>query len=347
MKELEYNKLEGVLHRGWCSTVNDYAIAGGWALGGSALLVADVTGGLCAFDGHSGEILWQRAETHGAGLLAMAFHPNGELFATSGQDGRVLIACAKSGKVKRTIELGKGWVEHVSWSPNGQWLAISIARRIHLYRTDGTEAWRTEDHPSTVSSISWSGNSALATACYGRVTFFDTRSGLVSQKYDFPGSLVSMALSPDGEIVACGTQDNTVLFLHCSTGAESIMHGYPCKPSNLAFDHTGTLLATGGSHVVLVQSFQGGGLDGPSPGELDFHLMPITALSFAPHCQHLASGDREGAVIVWSIDNDGDGVMIGGTKVDDNISELLWKPNGRALAALDANGGVTTWRIQS
>ena len=31
-----------------------------------------------------------------------------------------------------------------------------------------------------------------------------------------------------------------------------MMSGYPSKPSTLAFDETGTLLATGGSEIVTV-----------------------------------------------------------------------------------------------
>merc|ERR1711991_803748 len=52
----------------------------------------------------------------------------------------------------------------------------------------------------------------LATACYGRVSFFEAASGKLSQKLEWQGSLVSMVLSPDGDIVACGSQDNTVHF---------------------------------------------------------------------------------------------------------------------------------------
>jgi len=31
--------------------------------------------------------------------------------------------------------------------------------------------------------------------------------------------------------------------------------------------------------------------------------------------------------------------------VADVVADLLWRPDGRALAALDAQGGVTAWRV--
>ena len=49
---------KGILRRGWTSSVDDYAISGGWSLGGEVLMVADASGGIFAFDGKSGDVLW-------------------------------------------------------------------------------------------------------------------------------------------------------------------------------------------------------------------------------------------------------------------------------------------------
>ena len=72
------------------------------------------------------------------------------------------------------------------------------------------------------------------------------------------GIIVSLELSQDGDIVACGSQDNTVHFWRRSSGQDSMMSGYPGKPSSLAFDSTGKLLATSGSSVITVWSFNDG-----------------------------------------------------------------------------------------
>ena len=124
------------------------------------------------------------------------------------------------------------------------------------------------------------------------------------------------------------------------------MSGYPGKPSALAFDATGTLLATGGGEAVTVWSFQGGGPEGTRPGVLELHVQPVTTLAFARRGMRLASGARDGGVIVWSLERDGDGDPEGIAVVADVVSELYWRTDGRALAALDAQGGVTVWRIE-
>ena len=90
--------------------------------------------------------------------------------------------------------------------------------------------------------------------------------------------------------MACGSQDNTVHFWRRSTEEDSMMSGYPVKPSALAFDDSGALLATGGGEAVTVWSFHGRGPEGTTPGVLEFHAQPVTTLSFAPGAMLLASG---------------------------------------------------------
>ena len=154
-----------------------------------------------------------------------------------------------------------------------------------------------------------------------------------------------MVLSPDGDIVACGSQDNSVHFWRRSTSQDSMMAGYPGKPSALAFDHTGTLLATGGGKEATVWSFQGDGPEGTRPGVLEFHTLPITSLKFSPRRRRLASGSRDGSVAVWALGSNGEGHAVGGVRLDSLISGLVWRSDGLALALLDASGGVTVCRV--
>ena len=346
MSDLNVDRPRGVVRRGWSAVVDDYAITGGWTHGGEALVVADTAGGVYSFDGKSGASNWVRQGTHEGGVLAMAIHPSGAKFATAGQDGRVLIWSVAEGQTQQVIEVGPGWVENVAWSPDGQWLAASCSRQVHAYDADGSEAWRSDEHPSTVSAIAWSSAGELATACYGRVAFFDASAGELRQTLEWKGSLVSMVLSPDGDVVACGSQDNSVHFWRRSTEQDSMMSGYPGKPSSLVFDDSGTLLATSGGVSVTVWSFRGDGPEGTRPGVLDLHVQPVTTLAFARRTLRLASGGRDGAVVVWSLRRNGEGGPVGTAILPGVVSDLYWRPDGRALAGLDAQGGVTVWRVR-
>ena len=345
MSALNGDSVEGVLRPGWRAEVGDYAIAGGWTAGGEALAVVDAAGGVYVFDGKRGAGAWAQPGVHAGGVLALAMHPDGTAFATAGHDGRVLVWDVAEGRVRLAIEVGGDWVENVAWSPDGRRLAASCSRRVGVYGADGAALWQSPAHPSTVSAIAWSGAKELATACYGRVAFFEASTGKLRQKLEWTGSLVSMVLSPDGDIVACGSQDNSVHFWRRSTEQDSMIEGYPGKPSALAFDGAGTLLATGGGDDITVWSFRGSGPEGTRPGVLEYHDDTVTTLAFPRRGTRLASGSRDCSVAVWSLRRNGRGDAIGAAPVADVVAALYWRPDGRALAALDAQGGATVWRV--
>lgn len=345
MSGLSIDKPEGDLRSGWSATVDDYAIAGGWAESGQILVVGDTAGSVHAFEGTSGKVAWSRAHVHEGGLLCLAVHPREPVFATAGQDGRLLLWSMADGQVRHETDVGRDWVETMAWSPDGRRLAISCGRIACVFGKDGSELWRSQPHPSTVRAIAWSGSDELATASYGQVAFFDAATGESRQTLGWTGSLVSMVLSPDGGIVACGSQDNSVHFWRRTTAEDSMMSGYPGKPSALSFDASGTLLATGGGPVVTVWSFEGRGPEGTVPGHLSLHTRAITTLAFANRGMRLASGARDGAVGVWSLGPNGMGDLTGVGLSSGPVAELYWRPDGRGLAALDAHGGVTVWRV--
>jgi len=91
-----------------------------------------------------------------------------------------------------------------------------------------------------------------------------------------------------------------------------MMSGYPCKPAALAFDSSARLLATSGADYVTVWSFAGAGPEGTTPGLLEGHSEPITHLAFAHEGPRLATGAADGLVLVWDLDADGHGRLVGG-----------------------------------
>ena len=335
----------GSLRTGWSAILDDCALSGGWTSEGNEFAVVDAAGGVSVFDGKRGDLIWAKKNVHDGGALATSVHPSKSKFATTGQDGRLIIWNLLEPDTEKIIDIGTGWAENVSWSPDGSLIATSLSKTVYVYSASGEEVWRTSDHQSTVSTIAWTNKGELATACYGQVQFLEGVSGDLIQKLEWKGSLVSIALSSDSDIVACGSQDNSVHFWRRSSGNDSKMSGYPFKPSALSFNNKGTLLATGGSEAATVWNFEGDGPEGTSPLELDYHADAITSLLFSNHSNRLISGCRNGTVVLWEIKPNNTEAKLGVGQVADTVAELYWRPDDRAVAALDRQGAVTVWRI--
>ena len=336
----------GVLREGWRARVADYPLGLTWSPDGQALSVVDAGGGLHAFDGASGRLRWAVPDAHRGGAMALAHHPRMPRLASSGHDGRVVVWEALTGAVVHALTSPDPWIDHLAWSPDGTWLAAATGRHVRVWDGEGALVWCSESHPSTVSAIGWATSDELVTACFGRVAFWRLPRGDREDTLEWKGSLVSMALSPGGGVVACGSQDNTVHFWRRATGQDSMMSGYAGKPAAIAFDASGRLLATGGGDSITVWCFANGGPEGSQPGVLSLHPAPVTALRFAHRGAILASGGREGGVVVWRLDDDGDGAPSGGAVTPAAVESVAWRPDDRALAAIDADGVVTTWRVR-
>ena len=330
----------------WKASVNDYALAGGFSVDGNTFIVSDAAGGIFVFNAQSGDLIWSQKNAHKLGALSTAIHPLDNTFVTTGQDGRILFWNTTENKAQNSIDLGNKWIEHAAWSLDGTLLAVSYARKVSVYNESGDELWQSDDHPSTINQIAWSTQNELATASYSQVNFFDGLSGARKQTLKWKGSLISMILSPDSDIVACGSQDNSVHFWRRSTQRDSMMSGYPLKPASLSFDKTGCFLATGGDIDIMVWSFKGNGPEGTSPICLKGHSQPISSLAFARQGLNLASGARDGTVIVWALREDNQESHLSETRVSDCVSNLYWHPNNQVLAALDRQGGVTVWKVE-
>lgn len=349
----------GALNLVWRTHVRDYARCLTWDATGRYLAVGDAAGTLSCLDAATGAVLWG-ALAHDDGVLALAAHPLRPLLASGGADRR---ACLwRLGGTSGTVQGNKphlrgepapravlsgdaAWVEYLAWSPGGTRLASASGRHLRLWDADGALLFRSQAQASAVSGLAWCSDDEIASACYGGVTFRDASTGEPGATLEWKGSLISLAVSPDGTIVACGSQDRTVHFWRRETGADSMMSGYPAKPAALAFDHESRLLATSGAHYVTVWSFTGDGPEGTIPGLLDAHEGQVTALGFARSRPRLASADRTGLVLLWDLDERGHGRPIGAASADAGVEALAWRPGDSALAAADTAGGVRLWHV--
>lgn len=337
----------GSISEQWSATTAEYPIACNWTHDGNFLIAADSSGDIKGHESVSGESVWTISASHNEGLLAISIHPKKLRFASSGQNGCVSIWNGLDGTLMSSFSLNESWAEHISWSPKGRLLAASAGRDLFLIEPANKTVRRLGTQPSTIAALAWCSDKELAVAHYGGVSLFNCESMKMTRRFEWKGSLISMELSPGGEIIACGSQDNSVHFWRKSTGADAKMSGYPGKPTNLAFDSRGLLLATGGREIVTIWNFADGGPEGTRPKELDMHSLPITSLSFSPTHPLLASGARDGSVMVWSVDDSGEGTPRAGILLAERITSISWSPNGNMLSATSSAGQITTWQLET
>ena len=277
-----------------------------------------------------------------AALLCLAAAPDGEGFVSGGDDGKLMLTSV-AGEGQLLAEVPRKWIEHVVVSeggPNG-FVAYGAGKRVGLLNARGAPVAIFDDHPSTVSGISFNPKGKrIAVSHYGGVTLWWAKAeAQPAKRLVWKSSHVAVTWSPDGKFVMTATQENEMHGWRLSDSADMRMSGYPNKPKSLSWSKDGRWLATSGAEVVVVWDCKGKGPMGSAPVELNRGAV-VTAVAFHPRHGLVASGDVNGLLKLGRVSDESsiDLERLGPAPV----TALGWSSDGRYLmaGAEDGSAGI-------
>ena len=275
----------------WGADIGEHVIALAWApFAGAPLLAAAAVGGPITIFGLDGHVAG-RLPGHSFGTTALAWRPGTATLASAGQDGKVRLWDVARGVEVAALDGGAAWVERLAWSPDGAWLATAAGRKLRLWGPDGVLVREYPAHASTIADIAWvtpafitaelrPTQPVLVAATYGGITLWSPDQAEPLARFEWKGSSLVLAPSPDGRYIATGDQDASVHFWIVADGHDLQMSGYPTKVRQLSWDPTARYLATGGGASVTIWDCGGAGPEGTRPKVLDWHTDYVSAVAF-------------------------------------------------------------------
>jgi WD40 repeat protein len=254
---------------------------------------------------------------HGGSVLAVAFSPDGNRLASSGQDGSIRIWGPKTGgfSLAQLTLAANVRVTAVAISPDNRSIAAGDeGGGIHLW-----DAPAANSEPVTqLETATWTAHSggvrSLAYARVGdrlvlisggddsKIREWDTATRHLFNNRILNGDkpIRSIAVSPDNKLVAGGSPDGTVRLWSIGTGESTATFDKP-KDSNdyelyaIAFTHDGRHVAVGSNYddVRLVDHEKTN-----SERTLGGHNKPVTGLAQGG-ARWLLSAGEDGSVLEW------------------------------------------------
>ncbi|MBK9171116.1 MAG: WD40 repeat domain-containing protein [Bryobacterales bacterium] len=321
----------------WQADLDDHVIDLAYSPDGRWLAAAAVGGPIAVYEAATG-VLHARLPGHAGGTFTISWRHDSSHLASGGQDGYLRIWDIVTGAAPKEAEAGAAWVERVAYAVDTDLLVSAAGRKLRLWNSAGQLLQSYPDHPSTISDVQWQpGERYFTSSCYGQVATFRADTAEPLKKFQWKGSILRLAWSPDANYIATGNQDSSVHFWYRKTGRDLEMSGYPVKVRELAWDPTSRFLATGGSAVVIVWDCSGKGPAGTRPIQLDGHALPVSTLAFQHRGSLLASGGKEGNVCVWNLKKE---KLLAKTTLDGEVTQVHWAPNDRDLAVSSSRGVV-------
>jgi WD40 repeat protein len=320
--------------------LGDYPVDAAWSSDGKALAVAGGEGALLLCPVASAEAP-RAIGRHPGGVLAVAWQPAGSLFASSGQDGVVLLWDARSLQ-SSALHTGKQWSSLLAFADNGRLLAVATGRVLQLFDQQGQARHSFADHAGAIAALAWRPKSAqIAAAGNGGVRIHRLDGRLESSDYPWRGACLTASWNADGRVLATGMQDGTVQLCNVASGTQSQLPGPGAKVVATGWSATGRFLAAAAGSALLVWDFSAKGEHAARPLELQAHSERITALGLRPSGSWLVSAARDRRLLLWHLGaaaEPRDAQLL----VDD-CTLLRFSRDGARLAVGDARGGLTIY----
>jgi WD40 repeat protein len=249
---------------------------------GPVLALARGTGATLASAGADGKVLlWNLAEGKVAQtfapeaiIRALAFSPDGTLFAAGGDGNVVYVWEAATGKLKTKLEGHTDWIWSLAFTPDGKQLASGSS--------DGSVIlW---DVPNLKKQLSFSSSPPPPANTPPSKTL---------------NTVLTLAFSPDGKQLALGGNDTQVHIVNPADGKiVRSLPGHTSSITGLAFHPDGKLLVSGSKDrtVRLWDSASGQALK-----SLEGHTAWVQGVTFLAHGTRVASVSADQTVRVWDL----------------------------------------------
>jgi WD40 repeat protein len=305
---------------------------------GGLVAAGDLDGVAVVVDLARGEVVADLAR-HEFGVSAVRFSPAQRLLAVGGQDGRVRLWDAERQRPVGESISGRGWVGGIAWRPDGSEVAAALGTKVIRLRPDGSESLRHTGHPTTVDCLDWTPDGRrLAVGAYGGIWWYEDATDVV-KRFEWKGALLDVAVAPNGKWVASGNQDASVHCWRLWSAEDLEMTGYPAKVQHIAWDPTSRFLAVASLGDLTVWDFSGKGPRGSRPVQLAGHARHVVGLAWSPKGDVVASAAADGRVSIWRPRRGGRS-LLADLQVGEELSCLVWSPDGSFLVAGGALGGL-------
>jgi WD40 repeat protein len=316
--------------------------------GGDVICAANKQGTLLVWKTKSGKPIHRFAGS------VVKVSADGRRIAATSKDGKIRVWELATGKELACSAAGRGYIfQAFALSPQGSILAWSELASIALLdvRT-GIRLSDYQAHKGSITSIAFAcgAHRVVTVGAEGAAHSWRSDDGRLVRVWIPKGaSPAAMILSPDGEIVACGSTEVGIA-ANCLERSEELWKQTPAKPFTslkLAFSGDGAILVAVMDHQ-RIEAFQT--RTGQRLSSFDPDRGFIQSLTVSWDGKLLASGHLEGAEVpvsvhVWELSSGRSLVTLRGHT--DLVNCLAFSRDGKLLAtaAAGADSSVRIWEI--
>ncbi|NJR61689.1 MAG: hypothetical protein HC769_24345, partial [Cyanobacteria bacterium CRU_2_1] len=156
------------------------------------------------------------------------------------------------------------------------------------------------------------------------------------------GSILTVAFSPDGQLLATGDTDYKVHLWTVATGEQRLtLQGHEDWIRSIAFSPDGQMLASGGGDQTI-QLWDV--TTGQCRKTLWGHKSWLRSVAFSPDGQLIASSSDDGVIQLWNVTT-GDCLNVLKDHLGKTVRSVVFSPDGKMLASGSGDGTARLWNV--
>lgn len=268
-----------------------------------------------------------RYSTGKSTTYAITFTPDNQIMISGGNDRIITLRNLKTGKIIRTFNEHSGSIYALCISSDGQTL-ISGSRDTTI------KIW----HLHTIDTYQSNSTNRLI------------GDGLIDTFIGHSDSINSIAITPNGKIIASGSEDNTIRLWDLNTGeCLATLDGHEAGVRTIAISPDGQLLVSGSADKTIklwqLPSMKNEPICPDPIYSLTGHSDDVKCLAISQDGQILVSGSQDKTIKLWNLDTG----ELKTTLVEHwrEVNHLVISPDGRNLISCSGDETIQVWNLET
>lgn len=322
------------------------------------LASASYDGTIRFWDVTTAQSIGQPLRGHSGSVNSVAFSPDGKILASGGDDSLIMLwdvpsaldtSVATDQPIRQSIKAGPGLVSSVAFSPDGKLFGSGHVFNAVVWDATTNQPFLGTDRFGGVNCVDFSPDSNILALGQGskiRLWNVATDESIGKPFEGHSESVNSVAFSPDGQTLASGSSDHSIILWNVETGQTigKPLTKHSESVNSVAFSPDGKILASGSNDnsIILWEVEIGQPIGQP----LTKHSGSVNSIAFSLDGKTLASASADNTIILWDVVN---GQPIGQplTGHISSVNSVAFSLDGKTLASGSLDNTIILWDVET